>query len=160
MLWRMPGKCLRRYVSRRGRSAKIWSLPSHSGAGVCRSGWTLVAIARGKCSAPVERDRHTGRAIALWASRLDDPNQDCDAVWGAITRISRRLDQPRWTSGRTACEGVRASSRWCWSSQRARSSQSLTPGKAGRRRMHQETDKQTVMRHCLCIFVFRNMTCS
>lgn len=69
-------------------------------------------------------------------------------------RISRRLGQPR------RIQGMRRASSRCWSSQRARSSQSLTPGKAGRRTMHQGTDKQTAIRHCLCIFAFRNMTCS
>lgn len=98
MLWSVPGKCLRRHASRRGRSAKIWSLPSHSGAGVCRSEWTLVAIVRGKCSA---------RAITLWASRLDDPNQDCVLVWGTITK-----DQQAPRSATTDTRQARASSRW------------------------------------------------
>lgn len=43
----------------RGRSAKIWSLPSHSGTGVCRS-WMDpcgdCAIVRGRCSALREGD--------------------------------------------------------------------------------------------------------
>lgn len=31
---------------------------------------------------------------------------------------------------------------------------------AGRRTMHQGTDGQAEIWHCVCIFVFRNMTCS
>lgn len=84
----LPGKCLRRHAGRRGRSAKIWSLPSHSGAGVCRSEWDPG----GDCARQMQRacwERRGGQST-LWAPGLDDPNQDCVAVWGSITDDQQR----------------------------------------------------------------------
>lgn len=66
--------------------------------------------------------RETGRAITLWAPGLDDPNQDCVAVWGSITGDQQRgaLFSP---DGYMACgHGMQRASSRCWSSQRARSS--------------------------------------
>lgn len=65
-------------------------------------------------------------------------------------RISRRLDQPRWVTWH-----ARASS-WCWSSQRARNSQSLTLGKAGRRTRSRDRQSDGSTVYCVYICVSKH----
>lgn len=103
-------------------------------------------------------ERETGRAISLWASRLDDPNQVCVVAWGTIKKGSAGALISH--DDNMACEGVTASSRF-WSSQRAllQPAQSIPDSELGEPAGDASRDG-TVRRHCACIIVFRNMTCS
>lgn len=107
------------------------------------------------CAADAARlSRKTGRAVTLWAPRRDDPNQDCVVVWDTITKDQ----QAPWsaTMGYMACEGVKQVL------VESEGPQQSIPdiGQDWPADEIKGTDSQTAVRYIVCIFVFRNMTCS
>lgn len=108
MLWKMSGRCLRRHASGRGRSAKIWSLPLHSGTGRMPI-WNgslrrLCAANAARLSRETQGEQST---CCLWAPGLMIQIKIASWPGAQSQRINRRPDQPRWQHGMRGRHGVK-----------------------------------------------------